>query len=91
MRSSVEINDLVSPRVIHSQKAIMSVSRDGCCVYQAKKVLPKELHLATYDFESGSGYVGVINKITGEVAKEQISERQFKDGYLDFMSPVGAE
>lgn len=89
--SSSEINDLVSPRIVHSKKAIISISRDGCCIYQAKKILPKELHFATYDFDSRSGYVNIINRVSGGVAKKPISEKQFEDDYLIFMSPVGSE
>lgn len=83
--SSSEISHLVNPNIIHSEKIITSASKDGCCIYHAKKILAKELHSASYDYESKSGHVAIINKATRQETIKPISEKYFKDNYLNFM------
>lgn len=88
VNSSAEIRDLVNPRIIHSENTIMSTSRDGCCVYYVKKILPKESHFAIYDFESKSGHVTITNKATGDVSTKPIGEDYFEDNYLSFTGSI---
>lgn len=86
VESSAELRALVSPRVIHSENVIISVSKDGCCVYQVKKIMPSETHLARYDFDSNAGSLSIISRAGKDRSRKPITEKQFKDGYLNYMS-----
>jgi len=86
VESSAELRALVSPRVIHSENFIISVSKDGCCVYQVKKIMPSETHLARYDFDSNAGSLSIISRAGKDRSRKPITEKQFKDGYLNYMS-----
>ena len=88
VKSSAEIRALVSPRVIHSENSIISISRDGCCVYQVKKIMPNETHLARYDFDSKTGSLNISGRAGRGMTRKPITEKQFQDGYLNYMSPV---
>lgn len=85
--SSPEISSLVNPKIFHSENIITSTSKDGCCSYHAKKILPKELHSASYDYDSKLGQEIITNKITGQESIKQINEKYFEEHYLNFMGP----
>lgn len=88
VNSSAEISALVSPRVIHNERAVISISKDGCCVYQVKKITPKEVHFANYNFDSKVGFLSIASRDTGGVSKKPITQKQFEESYLSYMSPV---
>jgi hypothetical protein len=87
--SSNEISRLVSPKIFHSEKIIISTSRDGCCTYHAIKILPTEVLSASYDFESKTGSEIIKNKGTGSDLKQPITEKYFEDNYLNFKGSTG--
>lgn len=87
-RSSSGVEDFIDPKVIHEEKAIISVSKDGCCIYHAKKILPTEIRSASYDFKLGVGSEVVKNKITKSESKQSINEIDFEKGYLGFMADM---
>jgi hypothetical protein len=82
--SSKEIGRLVDPKIFHDEKVIISVSRDGCCIYHAIKILPKEIRLANYDFESKVGSEITKDKSAQGESKRAISEKYFEENYLKF-------
>jgi hypothetical protein len=82
--SSNEISRLVNPEIFHSEKIIISTSRDGCCTYRATKILSKEVHSANYDFESKTGNETIKNKETGNESRKSINAKYFEDNYLNF-------
>lgn len=87
--SSNEINRLVSPRIFHSEKIIMSVSRDGCCIYHVIKISPEKVVSASYDFESKTGSEVIKNKGAGGDLERPIGEKYFEDNYLNFKGATG--
>jgi hypothetical protein len=84
-----EISRLVSPKIFHSEKIIISTSRDGCCTYHAIKISPTEVISASYDFDSKTGSEVRKNKEAGSESKQLITEKYFEDNYLNFKSGAG--
>lgn len=89
--SSSEINRLANPKIFHGEKIIISTSRDGCCTYHATKILPTEVHSASYDFESKTGIETIKNKETSIESKKSIHEKYFEDNYLNFKDSASKE
>ncbi|MBU1331792.1 MAG: hypothetical protein KJ884_11990 [Gammaproteobacteria bacterium] len=87
--SSDEISRLVSPKIFHSEKIIISISRDGCCTYHAIKISPTEVFSASYDFESKTGSEILKNKGVGSELEKPITENYFEDNYLNFKGTTG--
>ncbi|MCJ8170929.1 XAC2610-related protein [Atopomonas sediminilitoris] len=87
--SSNEISRLVSPRIFHSEKIIISVSRDGCCIYRVIKISPTKIISASYDFESETGSEVIKNKGAGSDLERPISEKYFEDNYMNFKGATG--
>lgn len=87
--SSNEIIRLVSPKIFHSEKIIISTSRDGCCTYHAIKISPTKVLSASYDFESKTGSEIIKNKGTGSELKQSITKKYFEDNYLNFKGGAG--
>lgn len=82
--SSSEIRNLINPNIIHNEKIITSVSKDGCCTYHANKIMPNEIHTVIYDYESKTGHATIINKKTGQETRKSINAEYFEGNYLNF-------
>ncbi|WP_313025334.1 XAC2610-related protein [Pseudomonas lopnurensis] len=87
--ASPEISNLVSPRILHHEKTILSISRDGCCLYQAQKIQPNEYRLAEYDYDSKSGHEQIENLETKEKSSKPINKDYFEQNYLKLIG-IGA-
>ena len=85
---SKEISMLSSPKVIHSEKAILSLSRDGCCRYIASKSVGTENHSAEFEYEKLTGVERVTNFKTNTTTSNSISQKYFERKYL---TPMGAD
>ncbi|WP_277373428.1 hypothetical protein [Pseudomonas sp. AA-38] len=84
--SSSEISRLVNPQVFHGEKVIVSVSKDGCCIYHAVKILPTEIRFANYDFKLKNGTETTKDKIVQGESRRSIDKKYFEENYLNFKS-----
>lgn len=85
---SEEMSILSSPKVLHSEKAILSLSRDGCCRYIASKSVENEKHSAEFEYEKLIGVERVIDFKTNTTTTNSIRKEYFERKYL---TPMGAE
>jgi len=79
---------LSSPKVLHSEKAILSLSRDGCCRYIAYKSVSNEKHSAEFEYEKLRGVERVTDVRTNTTITNSISQEEFEQKYL---TPMGAD
>lgn len=85
---SKEMSMLSSPKVLHSEKAILSLSRDGCCRYIAYKSVSNEKHSAEFEYEKLRGVERVTDVRTNTTITNSISQEEFEQKYL---TPMGAD
>lgn len=82
------ISALSSPKVLHSEQAILALSRDGCCRYIASKSVDNEKHFAEFEYEKLTGVERVTNFKTNTTTTNAIGQDYFERKYL---IPMGAE
>jgi len=85
---SEEMSMLSSPKVLHSERAILSLSRDGCCRYIASKSVGHEKHFAEFEYEKLTGVERVTDLKTNTTTTRSISQKYFERKYLN---PIGAD
>lgn len=83
-----DISTLPNPKILHSERAILSLSRDGCCHYIASKAVQRETHSAEFDYAEHIGTEHITNTKTKETQKKSIDKEYFEKKYL---TPMGAE
>jgi len=85
---SKKISSLTNPKVLHSEKAILSLSRDGCCRYIASKSIGKENYFAEFNYDKSKGIERVTDTKTKKTKTRSISQNHFERKYL---TPMGAD
>lgn len=86
---SKEISMLSNPKVLHSEKAILSLSRDGCCSYIASKLIGNEKHSATFEYEQLMGAEHINDDEAKKVISNPINQKYFEKKYVTPMGPDG--
>jgi hypothetical protein len=74
---SEEISRLSSPKVLHSERAILSLSRDGCCRYIATKSTGTEKRSAEFEYEKLMGFERVTDVKTNTTITNSIGKEDF--------------
>jgi len=79
---------LSNPKVLHSEKAILSLSRDGCCRYIASKSVGNEKYSAEFEYDRLRGVERATDFKTNTTITNSISQEDFERKYL---TPMGAD
>ena len=79
---------LSSPKVLHSEKAILSLSKDGCCRYIASKSVGNERHSAEFEYEKLTGVERVTDIKTNTTITNAINKEDFERKYI---APLGVD
>ncbi len=85
---SEEMSMLSSPKVLHSERAILSLSRDGCCRYIASKSVDNEKHSAEFEYDRLKGVERVTDFKTNTTTTNPIRQKYFEQKYI---TPMGAD
>ncbi|WP_141099370.1 XAC2610-related protein [Pseudomonas nitroreducens] len=81
--SNREMGKINNPRISHTQKSVMGLSKDGCCDYKVILIEDKGESTASYDYSKGAGNLK-IKSPSGKLRDEPLSESDFE---IKFMRP----
>lgn len=75
--------DIVSPKIIYSQKLLTGLSKDGCCNYTITFIRGATLEIAQYNYISKTGTLITKNSKNTKTHKTNLTESEFESKYLN--------
>lgn len=87
-KHSTKMSTLSNPKVLHSEKAILSLSQDGCCHYIASKSTDSKEYAAEFEYAKLIGIERITDTKTKVTTTHSINKKDFERKYI---TPMGAE